>query len=362
MLTDEMTASASLLGMSTEELRTLAQQEGETAYRGGQLARWLYLHGVRTYEEMSNLPEAFRVRLSQKYRIGRGHVVVSQHSKDGTTKLLLEMADGARIETVGLPYPDRVSCCVSTQVGCPIGCAFCATGSSGYTRDLSAGEIVDQVLCVRESVQGESQQNRGGPSRVDHVVFMGMGEPLLNYDATTKAVQLLNAELGIAMRQLTVSTVGFVPGIRRLAQDKPQFTLAVSLHAPTDELRRQLVPGMTRWGVAEIIEACREYVRRTGRRVTFEYCLLGGVNDAPAEAGELSRVLRGLNSHVNLIAWNPVLGLGFRAPSRERIRAFREVLEDAGIPVTQRLERGSDIDAACGQLRRRTGEGASGGE
>lgn len=362
MPADEKTVSTSLVGMSTDELRSLAQQQGETAYRGGQLARWLYLHGVRTYEEMSNLPEGFRVRLSQKYRVGRGHVVVTQRSKDGTTKLLLEMADGARVETVGLPYPDRMSCCVSTQVGCPIGCAFCATGSSGYTRDLAAGEIVDQVLCVQEAMRGQAQQGRSGPCRVDHVVFMGMGEPLLNYDATTKAVQLLNAELGIAMRQLTVSTVGFVPGIRRLAQDKPQFTLAVSLHAPTDDLRRQLVPGMSGWGVAEIIEACRVYVRQTGRRVTFEYCLLNGVNDAPAEAGELSRVLHGLNSHVNLIAWNPVAGLGFRAPSRERIRAFREVLEDAGIPVTQRLERGSDIDAACGQLRRRARDGVARGE
>jgi len=356
MMTEEKTVSTSLLGMSTDELRALAEEQGETAYRGGQIARWLYLHGARTYEEMSNLPEAFRVRLREKYRVGRGDVVVCQRSKDGTTKLLLEMADGARVETVGLPYPDRVSCCVSTQVGWPIGCAFCSTGSSGYTRDLTAGEMVDQVLCMQESMQGQSQQSRSGPFRVDHVVFMGMGEPLLNFDATTKAVQLLNAELGIAMRQLTVSTVGFVPGIRRLAQDKPQFTLAVSLHAPTDDLRRQLVPGMTRWGVAEIIDACREYVRQTGRRVTFEYCLLGDVNDAPAEAGELSRLLRGLNAHVNLIAWNPVPGLGFRAPTRERIRAFRQVLEDAGIPVTQRLQRGSDIDAACGQLRRRSEE------
>jgi 23S rRNA (adenine2503-C2)-methyltransferase len=357
---DEKTTPTPLLGLSTEELRALVQEEGETAYRGGQLARWLYQHGVRTFEEMSNLPEAFRVRLQDKYRVGRGHVVVCQRSKDGTVKLLLQMADGARVETVGLPYPDRISCCVSTQVGCPIGCAFCATGSSGYTRNLTAGEIVDQVLSVQQSMQGAPAQSGSGPYRVDHVVFMGMGEPLLNYDATVKAIQLLNVEFGIAMRQLTVSTVGFVPGIRRLAQEKPQFTLAVSLHAPTDDLRRRLIPEMTRWGVADIIEACREYVRQTGRRVTFEYCLLENVNDAPAEAGELSRVLHGLNCHVNLIACNPVPGLGFRAPSRERVRAFREVLEDAGIPVTQRLERGSDIDAACGQLRRRaTGAGAS---
>jgi 23S rRNA (adenine2503-C2)-methyltransferase len=183
---------------------------------------------------------------------------------------------------------------------------------------------------------------------------MGMGEPLLNYDATLKAVQLLNVEMGIAMRQLTVSTVGFVPGIRRLALEKPQFTLAVSLHAATDELRRRLVPGMSRWHVADVVEACRDYVRQTGRRVTFEYCLLDHVNDGLGEADALARLLRGLNCHVNLITCNPVEGLGFRKPSRERVRSFRTALERGGIPVTQRLERGSDIEAACGQLRRRT--------
>jgi len=345
-----------LLGLDTDELRTLVQEYGESAYRGNQLAEWLYRSGARTFEQMANLPDALRVRLGEKCQVGRGKVVLSQRSKDGTVKLLLAMHDSATVETVGLPYPDRLSCCVSTQVGCPIGCVFCATGMSGYARDLTAGEIVDQVLTVQEAMRKRPSQVGDPDCRIDHVTFMGMGEPLLNYAATVKAVRLLNSELGIAMRHLTISTVGFVPGIRRLAQEGLQVTLAVSLHAPTDELRRRLVPGMTVWTVADLIAVCRDYVRQTGRRVTFEYCLLDGVNDGPTEASELARVLRGLNCHVNLIACNPVAALSIRPPSREHIRAFREILEGAGIQVTQRVQRGSDIDAACGQLRQRAAE------
>ena len=343
----------SLLGLTTDELRALVQEEGEPAYRGNQLAEWLYRNGVRTIEEMANLPDRLRARLEQKYLVGRGEIVACQHSKDGTLKLLLAMQDGARVETVGLPYPDRLSCCVSTQVGCPMGCVFCATGLSGYARDLAAGEILAQVLTVQEAMRSQPPptDDRGG--RIDHVTFMGMGEPLLNYAATVKAIRLLNSEVGIAMRQLTISTVGLVPGIRRLAREELQCTLAVSLHAPTDDLRRQLIPGMTRWSVSEIIDACREYVERTGRRVTFEYCLLHGVNDGLGEAHELSQILHGLNCHVNLISHNPVSEISFRTPSREHVRAFREILETAEIQVTQRVQRGSDIDAACGQLRQR---------
>jgi 23S rRNA (adenine2503-C2)-methyltransferase len=235
-----------------------------------------------------------------------------------------------------------------------VGCVFCATGLGGYTRNLTAGEIVDQVLAVQEAALNQQLQIDSQTRRVDHVVFMGMGEPLLNYAATVKAMRLLNGELGIAVRHLTVSTIGFVPGIHRLAQEKMQVTLAVSLHAPTDDLRRQLMPGMTRWSVTEIIDACKEYLQQTGRRVTFEYCLINGVNDGIAEAHELARLLHGMNCHVNLIPYNPVSGLTFHTRPRKRIRAFREILEGAGIRVTQRVQRGSDIDAACGQLRQRT--------
>lgn len=342
-----------LLGLNTDELRVLAQEQGGPAYRGNQLAEWLYQRGAHTLEEMTSLPHPLRARLAEKYEVGRSQVVAVQHSRDGTVKLLLAMHDGAKVETVGLPYADRFSCCISTQVGCPIGCVFCATGLGGYIRNLTAGEIVGQVLEVQEVVRNQQTPIESRSRRIDHVTFMGMGEPLLNYEATVKAIRLLNKEFGIAMRHLTVSTVGFVPGIRRLAEEKLQITLAVSLHAPTDALRQQLIPGMSKWSVAEIVAACREYVQQTGRRLTFEYCLLRGVNDGMAEAQELARVLRGLNCHVNLIPYNPVSGSNFYAPSRKRLQSFREILESAGITVTQRVQRGSDIDAACGQLRQR---------
>jgi len=329
-----------LLGLNTDELCTLVQEFDEPAYRGKQLAEWLYQNGAHTFVEMTNLPDKLRAGLSREYEVGRSQAVAIQRSRDGTIKLLLALHDGSAVETVGIPYADRFSCCLSTQVGCPVGCVFCATGLGGFSRNLTAGEIVDQVLAVQE---------KAGDRRVDHVVFMGMGEPLLNYEATVKAMRLLNGELGIAMRHLTVSTVGYVPGIHRLAQEKLQVTLAVSLHAATDELRRKLIPGM-KWSLAEIIDACREYIQLTGRRVTFEYCLLEGVNDGTEQAQELARLLRGMNCHVNLIPYNTVTGLTSYKRPKKRTGAFREILEGAGIQVTQRVQRGADIDAACGQL------------
>src|SRR4030043_1477080 len=345
---------ATLIGLNTNELRALVEEEGESKYRGKQLAEWIYQRGARTFDDMINLPNKLRARLEKKYEIQRSQIVTVQHSRDGTIKLLLAMHDGSNVETVGLPYLDRFSCCLSTQVGCPIGCIFCATGLSGYIRNLTAGEIVDQGLAVQEAVRHQPFKIDSRSCRIDHITFMGMGEPLLNYEASIKAMQLLNNELGISMRDMTVSTVGFVPGIRKLMGRKLQITLAVSLHAPTDDLRRQLTPKMIKWSVAEIIDACREYMRQRGRRVTFEYCLFDRVNDGIAEARELANILHGLNCHVNLIPYNPVCGPAFRAPSPKRIRAFREILEAAGIQVTRRIQRGSDIDAACGQLRQHT--------
>lgn len=344
--------SITLLGLNIDELRTLAQAEGEPAYRGNQLAEWLYRRRAHAFADMTNLPESLRERLARKYDVGCPRISTIQHSRDGTVKLLLAMPDGATVETVGMPYAGRSSCCISTQVGCRIECIFCATGLSGYTRDLTAGEIVAQVLAVQEAVSAHAPDEAGGV-RVDHVTVMGMGEPLLNYAATVKAVRLLGNESGISLRHITVSTSGYVLGIRRLAREKLPITLAVSLHAATDDLRRKLIPGMTRWRVADIIDACRHYVAQTGRRVTFEYCLLDGVNDRDADARQLVIVLRGLNCHVNLIPYNPVPGLDFNSSSPKRVRAFRNILNGAGIQVTQRVQRGADIDAACGQLRRR---------
>ncbi len=348
--------SEALLGLGTEELCRLAQTEGVPAYRGKQLAAWVYQRGVHTIEAMDNLPKELRARLAAKYEVGRGRPVAVQKAADGTIKLLLEMADGARVETVGLPYADRYSCCVSTQVGCAMGCQFCATGLGGFSRNLTAGEIVGQVLAVREAAGLPPPLPAGGSgTRIDHVAFMGMGEPLLNYEATLKAVSLLNTELGIGARNLTVSTAGIVPGILRLAEERVQVTLAVSLHAPDDRLRNRLMPGMAKWTIAELLNVCRTYIGLTGRRITFEYCLLDGINDREAEAQQLTRVLRGLNCHVNLIPFNNVSGTGLRPSSPDRVRAFREILARGSIQVTQRLERGAEIDAACGQLRQRAG-------
>jgi len=339
-----------LLGMSTDELKLLATASGEKEYRGKQVADWIYRQGCRVIDDMRNLPDAFKIRLVGEYEVGRSDIMKMRRSKDGTFKLLLRPAFDELIETVGMPYDDRFSCCVSTQVGCAIGCAFCATGAGGFKRNLAAGEIIDQVLTVGEVALREKLLGAGG--RISHVVFMGMGEPLINYDATLAAIKLLNTELNIGMRNITVSSIGYVPGIYRLAKEQLQITLAVSLHASEDILRRHLVPGMSRYKLKEIVDACRAYFRETGRRVTFEYCLLKGVNDTRDDAIRLAALLKGINCHVNLIPFNPVEGSGYKLPEPGRVADFRQVLEDASIPVTQREQRGAGIEAACGQLRR----------
>jgi 23S rRNA (adenine2503-C2)-methyltransferase len=237
-------------------------------------------------------------------------------------------------------------------VGCPIGCIFCASGQGKFIRSLQPGEIVAQVLTTNEIIASGVIQTNSRSHQIDHVVIMGMGEPLLNYDSTIKAVRLLNNEVGIGFRHITISTVGIIPGILKLSREKIQVTLAISLHAPNDELRRQIIPGISnKWSITEIINASREYVRQTGRRVTFEYCLLDGLNDGAQEARELAMILAGLNCHVNLILYNPVPGLPFRTPSQVKVRQFRDILKKARVQVTQRVRRGTDIAAACGQLR-----------
>lgn len=328
-----------------EELAAWMAELGEPAYRGRQLARWLHARGARSFEEMTDLPAALRRRLPEVVRLTTLRVLRRTTSADrSTTKYLLECPDGSTVESVWMRYADgRRSACVSTQVGCGMGCTFCATGLSGLGRNLTAGEITDQVHVMQQD-QGE---------RVTHVVFMGMGEPLANLDATVRAVRLLNAPYGlrVGIRRITVSTVGLVPQIRRLAELRLGCTLAVSLHAPDDDLRSQLVPVNRRYPIAELLDACREYVARVGRRVTFEYVLLEGVNDTPDHARRLGRRLQGLLAHVNLIPWNPVPSLPYRRPDPQRVRAFVDVLRRAGVPVTVRVERGVDIMAACGQLR-----------
>ncbi|HEY3248367.1 MAG TPA: 23S rRNA (adenine(2503)-C(2))-methyltransferase RlmN [bacterium] len=345
-----------LKGRSLHELETFARSLGEPAYRGRQLARWIYQRGAASFEEMTDLPAALRRQLGERARITSLAPLTSVTADGGdTAKYLLALADGLTVETVYMRYADgRRSVCISTQVGCAMGCTFCATGLAGLSRNLTAGEIIDQVLHVQRAT-GE---------RVTNVVFMGMGEPLANYEATLNAVRLLNAPyaVGIAMRQLTVSTVGLVPQIRRLAAERLQLTLAVSLHAPNDTLRSALVPVNRRWPVAELLEASAAYVATTGRRISFEYVLMEGINDTPALGAELGERLAAGSAtwseltpaafHVNLIPWNPVYGLQYRRPGPRRVEAFAQEVRRRGVAVTVRLERGVDIDAACGQLRR----------
>lgn len=338
------------MGQDHAELGALVRELGEPAYRGRQLAHWLYRRGVHRFDAMTDLPASFRSRLREIATVGRSNLVAAQASRDGTTKLLLEEADGRRIETVLLPYEARTSVCISSQVGCPVGCIFCATATMGFARNVTAGEMVDQVLAAQEAAA------RAGRQRITHVVVMGMGEPLLNVNELLKALRLLNSEVGIAMRHITVSTAGCVPGIRRLAEENMQITLALSLHAPNDALRAQLIPLAKKYPLAETMSAIRDYTARTGRRVTLEYLLLAGVNDTEPLALELVQRARGMITHVNLIPWNPADSLShFAAPSAGRVRAFRRALERHGLTVTQRVERGQDISAACGQLAVRTG-------
>lgn len=335
-----------LIGCNTTELQRIAQEQGEPAYRGKQLAAWLYQRSAESFDAMSDIPRSFRERLASAFRIELPAVAHRDAASDGTVKYLTALEDGERVECVLLPYPDRVSVCLSTQVGCPAGCAFCATAQGGLARNLTAGEIVGQFL----RMQSESER------RVSHVVYMGMGEPLWNYDAVLHSVRILGGEIGLSFRNMTLSTVGVVPGILRLAEEGLPVTLALSLHAPDDVLREQLIPTARKWKLAEILDACRVYTERTRRDLTFEYLLIAGVNDSAEQARALALLLRehGLPGNVNLIPFNYVeTSRGFRQPSRESVRRFREVLEQAGRVTTQRMTRGQAIAAACGQLRRR---------
>jgi 23S rRNA (adenine2503-C2)-methyltransferase len=340
-----------LRGLMLPEITALVHTLGAPAYRGRQIARWVYGHGVDDMSKMTDLPVALRERLSGAARIGALTLRRSTDAADGSaTKLLAACEDGQTVECVLMRFDDgRRSACVSTQAGCAMGCVFCATGLGGFARNLTAGEIIGQALALRARAD----------RRLSNVVFMGMGEPLANYEATVRAARILAAPwgLGIGVRHLTVSTVGLVPQIRRLAREGLQITLAVSLHAPTDALRRRLVPVTERYPVAELIAACRDYLAATGRRLTFEYVLIAGVNDGDAEARALGRLLRGLLCHVNVIPLNPVSGIALRRPDVARVRAFARCLRESGIAVTVRIERGTAIQAACGQLRLADGSG-----
>jgi 23S rRNA (adenine2503-C2)-methyltransferase len=332
-----------LLGASVTELTAWVQQQGQPSYRGKQLHDWIYNKGVRSLADISVFPKNWRSELAD-IPIGRSCLHYRSVAPDGTVKYLLLLTDGEIVETVGIPSDKRLTVCVSTQVGCPMACDFCATGKGGYKRNLTRGEIVDQVLTVQEDFQ----------QRVSNVVFMGMGEPLLNTENVILALKSINQDVGIGARSLTLSTVGIRDRILQLAQHQLQITLAVSLHAPNQALREQLIPSAKPYPIEDLLAECREYVEITGRRVTFEYILLAGVNDLPEHALELSKRLRGFQSHVNLIPYNPIQEVDYQRPTRERIDAFVNVLQQQNTAVSVRYSRGLEADAACGQLRTTT--------
>jgi len=334
-----------------DEIAGLLAGWGEPGYRARQVWEGLYKRRA-PLEELTNLPLALRRRLGEALPLALEQVHSSSADDGETTKWLWAAGgDGASIETVLMRYPARATVCVSTQAGCAMACSFCATGQAGFERHLTAGEVVEQV----------ARAQHASPQRVGNVVFMGMGEPLANYDATWAAVERFHDDFGISARHITVSTVGVVPGMRRLARERLPVTLAVSLHAPDDALRSELVPLNRRYPLAEVLAAAREYLAASGRRLSFEYAMIGGVNDAPAQADALARLLRGFSpaAHVNLIPLNPTPGYGMPASPPRRVAAFAERLRQGGVGATVRRNRGTDIDAACGQLRTRHGAAKS---
>jgi 23S rRNA (adenine2503-C2)-methyltransferase len=328
--------------------------------RTRQLWHWLYRQGVTDPARMTTLPRELRDRLARRCRIERPVVVDDQVSADGTRKWLLRSADGREVETVYIPEPERGALCISTQVGCSLTCSFCHTGTMALVRNLRADEILAQAMVARDAL-GEWPTPNGG-RRLSHIVVMGMGEPLLNYEQTARALRIAMDPDGLAFarRRITLSTSGVVPKIAACGSELG-VGLAISLHAVRDELRDQLVPINRKWNIAALLEACRAYARQSDRAVTFEYVMLDGVNDADADARELVRLIRGIPAKVNLIPFNPWPGAPYRCSSPERIAAFAAIVSRAGYPAPVRTPRGGDILAACGQLKtaseRRRGTG-----
>jgi 23S rRNA (adenine2503-C2)-methyltransferase len=357
-----------LLDLTLPQMQQWFVERGEPPFRAKQLYSWLYQRLVTDFSAMSNLPQALRSQLTQEASIGPMVIRSELHSKDDRTrKILLELNDGKLIESVLMLYPPigqssaRATVCVSTQAGCAFGCTFCATGQMGFDRHLSAGEIVAQVLFFARQLRDAPWSAKGlpGSTPIDHItniVLMGMGEPLHNYDNVMQALRILNSSDGfnLGARHMTVSTVGLVPAIRKLSQEPLQVNLAISLHAPTNELRSQTMPINKKYPLEELLAACKDYIAATGRQVTFEYVLLSGVNDTAEYAHRLGELLAPLKqfAHVNCIPVNAT-SADYRPPAGEAIRAFRTILYEHGVSNSVRAERGDDIAAACGQLRTR---------
>jgi len=332
--------------LTKEELRSVLLEMGEKKFRADQIYDWMHKKLVRSFGEMSNISQGLRTKLDEEFEFTALTIVQVQESKiDGTKKFLLGLADGNVVESVWMKYKHGNSVCISSQVGCRMGCRFCASTLDGLERSLTPAEMLDQIYTI--SLQtGE---------RVSNVVVMGTGEPMDNYDNLLQFITLLTDEngLNISQRNLTVSTCGIVPNMYRLAEEQLQITLALSLHAATDERRRELMPIANKYNLEELMDACRNYFDKTGRRITFEYSLVGGVNDTDEDAKDLIALIKDINCHVNLIPVNPIKERDYVESDAKRVQAFKNKLEKYGINVTIRREMGRDIDGACGQLRRK---------
>ncbi len=334
-----------LKSMTIAQMQAAFAELGEPKFRAKQVFVWLH-KGVESFDEMTNISKPLREKLAERYYITVPKVIKKQQSKtDGTIKYLWQLRDGNCVESVLMQYHHGNSLCISSEVGCPMGCKFCASTLGGLVRRLAPSELLDQVIFA--------QKESGLP--ISNIVLMGIGEPLDNFDAVMQFLELVNSPDGmnIGMRHISLSTCGLVDKIRLLAEKKLQLTLSVSLHAPDDESRSKIMPVNKRWNVAELLDACREYYEKTGRRVSFEYTMIDGVSDSPAQAELLAKKLQGMAAHVNMIPLNSVEETGLRTSSRRSIAQFQQILERNGITATVRRTLGSDIDASCGQLRRK---------
>lgn len=342
---ERTTRSLDIRLLTLEELQDLVKELGQPAFRAKQLNEWIHDKNVCSFDEMTNLPAALREKLSERFSFNVPVELVKQVSKDGSRKYLLQFPDGVSVETVGMPNRNKLAVCISSQAGCAMGCAFCATGLAGLSRSLTAQEMVDQVLHVARDF-GE---------RVTSVVFMGQGEPFANFDATVQALRILNDPDGLAIgaRHLTVSTCGVIPGIRRFAELPEQFTLAISLHSAIQGTRNQLMPGVKKYTLLRLHEAIQLYVEKTGRRPTYEFAMIDGINDTNPEMQALVDCCAGTLCHVNLIQLNNIPDSPFRPSPIEKVESLQRRLTMHGVETTIRNSRGSDIDAACGQLKQR---------
>lgn len=335
-----------ICSFSLKDLKIWMEENGEKSFRAAQVFDWIYAKDAPNFDAMTNMSKEMRGKLAGEFAFPILKLLKTQESEDlETIKFLWELPDQKRVESVLIMSGDRRTVCISCQVGCPARCAFCASGKEGLLRNLSAAEIVEQVLHINRTLKAKGE-------RVSHLVFMGMGEPMENYDAVVKAIQIFNAEegLGISQRRITVSTVGVVEGIHKLAKEELKVNLVLSLHAPNQHIRKKIIPYARKYPFEEVLMAMEAYSRETKRDITYEYTLMAGINDRPEHAEELAQLLTGKQCTVNLIPYNPVDGLLLQRPKREAIEEFREILEREGINTTWRYTKGKDIAAACGQL------------